>query len=64
MSYLDACLVQHGGVFLGAAGRGEYDGHTIVDEQVHQAVDLGVHQRHVHAPRLGGGRLHFVDVFL
>ena len=59
MHHRHACCVEHGGVFLWASCRGEHDLHALVDENLHQTVNLGIHQRHVHAPRLVGGSLEF-----
>ena len=50
--HLDTCLMQTGGELLGTACRCEYNLHSLVDDDIHQSVDLGIHQRNIYTPWL------------
>ena len=60
--HLYACLMQTGSEFLGTARRSEHNLHSLGDDDVHQSVYLGIHQRYVYAPWFGCGFLHLVDM--
>ena len=63
MCHDDAVFVQVGCPSLGTSGRGKDDGYLFIDNDLHDLLDLRIHQGDVDAKRLRGGQAAFPDVF-
>ena len=62
MRHGDAVVLEARRPRLGVAGRGEDDLHAFVHDDLHDLIDLRVHQRHVYAERSIGGGAAFANM--